>query len=145
MHAVFDNIVMIDGSAGIDDHKAAYLAPGIDNNTGHYHRALPDRDIRGDDSARMDRFGKTPALLEDKQGELPPDPRVAESDEHAVSGKKFLFLQTSAVTQNRNFVNDRARWPVIEKPRQRRARHLEGIGDYPPVAPAAEDYDRPSA
>ena len=98
MDAVFYHIVVVDGCPGVNNGKAAYPGSGIDNSAGHNHRALSDRNIRGDDCARMDRSGEAPALRENKQSELAAEARLADRDQHRVLGKKFLFFQAPTVT-----------------------------------------------
>ena len=105
MHAIFDQVVVVDGCAGVDNDKTAYPAAGIDYDAGHYHSAFSNEYVRSDDCTWMDRPGETAAAVEDQQSELPTQPRFADRNEYLIVFKKFGLLEAATATQKRNFAD----------------------------------------
>ena len=100
MNAIFDDVVVVDGCAGVDDGKTGYPAAGVNYDAGHYHRAFTNGYVRSDDCTGMDRFGQMPSAIENQQSELPTEPRFADPAE------SLAFMQGDAKEENLNAVNN---------------------------------------
>ena len=95
MHAIFDQIVVVDGCAGVDNDKTAYSAAGIDYDAGHYHGTFSNGYIRSDDCTRMDRPGETAAAVENQQSELPTKPGFAYRNQDFMVFEKSGLLEAA--------------------------------------------------
>jgi hypothetical protein len=97
VHTIFDQIVVVDGGAGVDNDKTAYSAAGIDYDAGHYYGAFSNNYIRSDDCTRMDRPGETAAAVENQQSELPTNPGFADRNQDLMVFEKFGLLEAATV------------------------------------------------
>lgn len=98
VHTVFDQIVVVDGCAGVDYDKTAYSAAGIDYDAGHYDSAFSNEYIRSDDCTRVDCFGETAAVVENQQSKLPAEPRFADRNQDLIVFQKFGLVEAGTAT-----------------------------------------------
>ena len=80
LDVVFDDVVVINDGASIDDGKASDYRSWIDDGPCHHNGAMTDLRIGGDHGGRVNKYGELAAGRQDYFGDGPPDAGIADGD-----------------------------------------------------------------
>ena len=80
LDVIFDDVVVINDGASVDDGKAPDYRSWIDDGPCHHDSAVTNLHIFGDHGGRVNKYGELAASRQDHFGEGPPDAGIADGD-----------------------------------------------------------------
>ena len=138
LDVIFDDVVVINDGASVDDGKAPDYRSWIDDGPCHHDGAVTNLHIFGDHGGRVNKYGELAASRQDHFGEGPPDAGIADGDNEPMrcseSRDGFCY---------RPFDLD-IRWSgtgiVVDEARDRFSNGPRNVLYHPPVGAVPDDF-----
>jgi len=141
LDVIFDDVVVIDDGAGINDSEASDYRSWIDDDPCHHDGAVTDLRISGDHGGRVNKYGELAASRQDHFGKGPPDAGIADGDNEPMrcseSRDGFFY---------RPFDFDirwSGTWIVVDEARDRFSNGPRNVRNHPPMGAAPDDFYGP--
>jgi hypothetical protein len=141
LDVVFDDVVVINDDASIDDGKASDYRSWIYDGPCHHNRAMTDLRIGGDHGGRMNKYGELAAGRQDCFGDGPPDTGIADGD-----NKSMRRSQSRDGFCYRPFDVDirwSGTWVVVDEAGDGFSDGPRNVRNYPPMGAAPDDFYGP--
>jgi len=141
LDVVFDDVVVINDGAGVDNGKAPDYRSWIDDGPCHHDGAVTNLHIFGDHGGRVNKYGELAASRQDHFGEGPPDAGIADGDNEPMRCSELrdgFFYRPFDLD-----VRWSGTWIVVDEARDRFSNGPRNVRNYPPMGAAPNDFYGP--
>lgn len=141
LDVVFDDVVVIDDGAGINDSEASDYRSWIDDDPCHHDGAVTDLRVWSNHGGRVNKYGELAASRQDHFDERPPDAGIADGDNEPMrcsESRDGFFYRPFDLD-----IRWSGTWIVVDEARDRFSNGARNVRNHPPMGAAPDDFYGP--
>ena len=141
LDVVFDDVVVINNCAGINNREAPDYCSWIDDGPCHHDGAMTDLRVWGDHGGRVNKYGELAAGRQDHFGDGPPEAGIADGDNEPMrcsESRDGFFYRPFDLD-----IRWSGTWVVVDEAGDRFSNGPRNVRNHPPMGAAPDDFYGP--